>query len=369
MGSEREGNHRLLLFYRLPSPKTRASGKTKSLGQRGLMDSASPAHLPSGHLGVRSQPRRAPAPCTPVPSTCSPQGREASCCPGRLPIPVAVPVVPGPTAAAWRSARAGLHHARSAPSRAALTCLKPTVDVGWLFFPPLQKSCFSSLKCFGFFFPLTPHPSLPTQGKLCERLHTRLCNWRAADHPEMRATTSSLHHLRESAPGPVDSSTPPSAQTRRKARHQKRKSPSTLLPCGMMRTPVSPHGDFPPLSFIDTGASYNGNSITVALVGPWSLPAPPESPGGVNGPPLLCQGSCPASPCSVLSAEDPQTPCTLRTGRGGGRPFAISLSPVGRCFVPPAPRWWAAHHSWQHRGMLAKVPLEETIFKHTFRLV
>lgn len=247
MGSEREGNHRLLLFHLLPSPKTRALGKTKSLGQRGLMDSASPAYLPSGHLGVRSQPWRAPAPCTPVPSTCSPQGREDSWCPGRLPITAAVPVVPGPTAAACSSARAGLHHAPSAPSRAAPTCLKPTVDVGWLFFPPLQKTAFLPLNVLGVFFPLTPHPSLPTQGKLCERLRTRLCNWCAADHPEMRATTSSLQHLCESAPGPVDSSTPPSAQARRKARHQKRKSPSTLLPCCMMRTPVSPQGDFPPL--------------------------------------------------------------------------------------------------------------------------
>lgn len=299
--------------------------------------------FPTGQ-GSLLLPRPAPHPRG---SPCGP--RSNSCCMEKC------PSRPSPCSICTEQGRADLSQTHS--------------GCGMAFFPPLTKNCFSSLKCFGVFFPLTPHPSLPTQGKLCERLHTRLCNWRAADHPEMRATTSSLHHLRESAPGPVDSSTPPSAQTRRKARHQKRKSPSTLLPCGMMRTPVSPHGDFPPLSFIDTGASYNGNSITVALVGPWSLPAPPESPGGVNGPPLLCQGSCPASPCSVLSAEDPQTPCTLRTGRGGGRPFAISLSPVGRCLVPPAPRWWAAHHSWQHRGMLAKVPLEETIFKHTFRLV
>lgn len=233
--------------------------------------------------------------------------------------------------------------------------------------PPLTKNCFSSLKCFLVFFPLTPHPSLPTQGKLCERLRTRLCNWCAADHPEMRATTSSLHHLRESAPGPVDSSTPPSAQARRKARHQKRKSPSTLLPCCTMRTPVSPQGDFPPS--VDTGASYDGNSITVALVGPWSLLAPPESPGGVNGPPLLCQGSCPASPCSGLSVEDPQTPRTLRTGGWWVAPWQSPFLQWDVASCRPAPRWRAAHHSWQHGGMLAKVSLEETIFKQTFSLV
>lgn len=51
------------------------------------------------------------SPICPVPSTSSPQGKKASCCPGQLPVTSAAPVVQGPMAAAWRSASAGLHHA------------------------------------------------------------------------------------------------------------------------------------------------------------------------------------------------------------------------------------------------------------------
>lgn len=105
---------------------------------------------------------------------------------------------------------------------------------------------------------------------------------------------------------------PPGLKPREMPAIRNAKVAQTLLPCCTLHTPVRPQGDFPP---IDTGASYNGASITMAWVGPWSLPASPESPRGVNTPPLLCQGLSPVSPCSGLSAEALQTPS------GGQRKF------------------------------------------------
>lgn len=87
IGSEREESHVLLLHF-IPllsstllalSHKTRPLGKTEPLGQNGLMYSASsPVWASWGEK---------PVPCAPVPSTCSTQGKVASCLPGQLPSP------------------------------------------------------------------------------------------------------------------------------------------------------------------------------------------------------------------------------------------------------------------------------------------